>query len=440
MTNLSSIVSSFTFLLSPTGKGTGFWRHASSTPVLLFQIQLYPKVTILLPLLLLFFAPPLHFLFHSPHLCGMSKGYQGWSSERVPLPSSTSRGYRSNGVVLPLTNGRALPSKWEDAEKWILSPLSGDGNGKLSFPPPHHRRPKSKSGPLAQPAGINGLYPSNSPVLPCFDRAGAGNFAVGSPFSTGVMVRRGSKESGRGGGGGSGGENGEPCIVRSTSLYGWSDVLIESSSSLPSSRDEEIETTREGPVILTKDVATQMSSEGSTPTERLSFSHSPSVYPIAELESQFSKLEVRDVQVDDQVTATRWSKRHVSQSSDKRSTNIIDLIKGALEAEASSWELKETEKRRSKCKREEAKITAWENLQKAKAEAAIQKLEMKLEKKRSSSMDKILSRLKSAQQKAKMMRTAVSADQAQYVARTSKRISYFSKTGRISSCFICQAF
>ena len=30
----------------------------------------------------------------------------------------------------------------------------------------------------------------------------------------------------------------------------------------------------------------------------------------------------------------------------------------------------------SRCKREEAKITAWENLQKAKAEAAIRKLEV----------------------------------------------------------------
>ncbi|KAK1376897.1 hypothetical protein POM88_033090 [Heracleum sosnowskyi] len=46
-------------------------------------------------------------------------------------------------------------------------------------------------------------------------------------------------------------------------------------------------------------------------------------------------------------------------------------------------------------KREEARITGWENLQKAKAEAAIWKLEMKLEKKRSSSMDKIMKKLKS---------------------------------------------
>ncbi|KAI4982340.1 hypothetical protein ZWY2020_022832 [Hordeum vulgare] len=49
---------------------------------------------------------------------------------------------------------------------------------------------------------------------------------------------------------------------------------------------------------------------------------------------------------------------------------------------APSFDEKERERCISKCKREEAKITAWENLQKAKAEAAIRKLEMKLEKKR----------------------------------------------------------
>ncbi|KAL5131684.1 putative leucine-rich repeat receptor-like serine/threonine-protein kinase [Glycine soja] len=48
--------------------------------------------------------------------------------------------------------------------------------------------------------------------------------------------------------------------------------------------------------------------------------------------------------------------------------------------------------KKKKAKSEEAKISAWENLQKAKAEAAIRKLEMKLEKRRASSMDKIMNK------------------------------------------------
>jgi hypothetical protein len=123
-----------------------------------------------------------------------------------------------------------------------------------------------------------------------------------------------------------------------------------------------------------------------------------------------------------------------------------------------------------RCKREEAKITAWENLQKAKAEAAIRKLEvlfvvhmcsfkcfdpshwstfllceinlhiessifqMKLEKKRSSSMDRILGKLRSAQKKAHDMRSVVSYSEDHCGARTTKKTSFLVKTGKPFSC------
>ncbi|EPS63098.1 hypothetical protein M569_11694, partial [Genlisea aurea] len=62
----------------------------------------------------------------------------------------------------------------------------------------------------------------------------------------------------------------------------------------------------------------------------------------------------------------------------------------------------------SKLRREEAKITAWENLQKARAEAEIRKLEMDLEKKRSASMDRISNKLRAAKKKAEEMRISLS--------------------------------
>jgi len=140
------------------------------------------------------------------------------------------------------------------------------------------------------------------------------------------------------------------------------------------------------------------------------------------------------VQVDDQVTVTRWSKRHVTRGSDKRSTNIIEWRKKTTETRTPSFDEKERERCMSQCKREEAKITAWENLQKAKAEAAIRKLEMKLEKKRSSSMDKILGKLRSAQNKAQDMRSVVSSSEGQCSVRATKKTSSSVKTGRPFSC------
>ncbi|KAJ6795361.1 uncharacterized protein M6B38_224830 [Iris pallida] len=391
---------------------------------------------------------------------------KGWSSERVPPPAAAAAA-SVRRYVLPFNNGKALPSKWEDAEKWIFSPADNNA-GRHSVPHSHlhhhhhhHRRPKSKSGPLAPPAYLLSSAAA-SPSNPCFESGRARGFNAGSsPFLAGILAADrsscGSASSGVGvGGGGGGGDGGggggrsssahaEPYILRSASIHGWLDTMIGSSSSLPSSRDEKIDSTQEAgvlisPTVLRKDVATQMSPDGSprsSPKERPSPSQ-PLAHPIEELESHFSKLEVRDVQVDDRVTVTRWSKKHIARN--RRSTSIIEWKKKTVEAKDSSsrWEVAETAKSISKYKREEAKITAWENLQKAKAEAAIRKLEMKLEKKRFSSMEKILNKLRSAQSKAKERRSAVTANQAEQVVGVTKK----AKTGQISAlsgCFMCHA-
>ncbi|KAL5208458.1 hypothetical protein ABZP36_032893 [Zizania latifolia] len=385
--------------------------------------------------------------------CASSMQYpKGWSSERVPLGGSTNRRYGGSGVVLPFNNGRKLPSKWEDAEKWILSPVSCDGIGRMSAPAPHHRRPKSKSGPLDHPAGILGAYVAVSPLVPCFDGVlAAANFAAHSPFSTGVLmpehVRNDDFSSGRGDGSSrSYSAEKEPYILRSASIHEWTETLMEASAIANITEEAAQGDKFQGPQgetpvisspIIRKDVATQMSPEDSitsSPKARYSCSSLPSGHPIKELISHVPKLEVRDVQVDDQITVTRWSKRHVTRGSDKRSTNVVEWRKKTIETRAPSFDAKERESCISKCKREEAKITAWENLQKAKAEAAIRKLEMKLEKRRSSSMDRILGKLRSAQKKAQDMRSQVSVSEDQCGVRATKKASYLSRTGKSFSC------
>ena len=120
--------------------------------------------------------------------------------------------------------------------------------------------------------------------------------------------------------------------------------------------DERIESikdtaTSSTPTILRKDVATQTSpgiSRSSSPSMRISFSRSLSVQQVKELESCFSKLEIKDVQVDDRVTLTRWSKKHVTQGADKNATNIIEWKKKTVESKSSAWEVMEAAKRISK--------------------------------------------------------------------------------------------
>ncbi|KAL7002494.1 hypothetical protein U1Q18_003648 [Sarracenia purpurea var. burkii] len=122
---------------------------------------------------------------------------KGWSSERVPLRNNSSQRHVS-AALLPFNGRKTLPSKWEDAERWIFSPVCGDGVVKPSFHPPQ-RRPKSKSGPLGPP-GIP-YYSLHSPLGPMIEAVNVGNLMARSPLSAVVIAEDGfSIPSGLGGG------------------------------------------------------------------------------------------------------------------------------------------------------------------------------------------------------------------------------------------------
>ncbi|KAM3342057.1 hypothetical protein P3S68_027023 [Capsicum galapagoense] len=384
----------------------------------------------------------------TPNYRHSSVGVQkGWSSERVPLHPAANR-RQVNTALLPYNNGRALPSKWEDAERWIFSPVSGDGSVRNSLQQPQ-RRPKSKSGPLGPP-GL-AYYSMYSPAPPVFKGGNGGNLLANSPFSTGVMTNDGLSIRC---GGNLGSENfhalTEPCMARSVSVHGCSELVCL--STLPSSQDasgDDIQDADNGVsrVISRRDMATQMSPEGSpssSPIRQSSFSPStPSILPLVELQSvPSSKAEIRDVPIDERVTVTRWSKKQKARIPG-RCMELDDWKRKAMEIRSSGWDVSDTSRSISKIKREEARITAWENLQKAKAEAAMRKLEMKLEKKRSSSMDKIMNKLRSAKKKAHEMRSSMLANQSHEVTRSSSKALSFRRTrqiGSLSGCFTCHAF
>ncbi|ESW32853.1 hypothetical protein PHAVU_001G022700 [Phaseolus vulgaris] len=376
---------------------------------------------------------------------------KGWCSERVPLHTSAAR-KQVGAALLPFNNGRTLPSKWDDAERWILSPVSGDGTGRASLPAPQ-RRPKSKSGPLGPPgAAAVAYYSLYSPAVPLFDGGNSGSFMSASPFSAAVSVSAAADGLMASSGGSCGAvpTRTDPCMARSVSVHGCSQM--QSQSSLPAQGEKfdgfKDAGTNVSPAISRRDMATQMSPEGSScssPNLRPSFSAStPPSLPLSEFKSlPFSKMDVRDVPVDERVTMTRWSKKHRALFSGRGSENVDSWKIRETSSRSSSWDITEGSKAVTKAKREEAKINAWENLQKAKAEAAIRKLEMKLEKKRASSMDKIMNKLRLAQKKAQEMRSSVSTNQDHQVARTPHKAILFSRAtqmGSLSGCFTCHAF
>ncbi|XP_057516882.1 uncharacterized protein LOC130798049 isoform X2 [Amaranthus tricolor] len=380
---------------------------------------------------------------------------KGWSSERVPLPSNGYNRRQSGVSLLPLSNnGKGLPSKWEDAERWICSPVSLSSTSS-SYQQPL-RRPKSKSGPLGPPGiAYHSLY---SPAAPMYEGEKLRNHMAESPITAGGMMAdawsfRVSAES-------RGFDNVlEPSIARSVSVHGCTDLICHDAS-LISSQDERVDATKDAATnvsraVSRRDMATQMSPEGSchSSPRRSSFSSfTPSILPIVEVQSIGpSKPEVRDVQIDERVTVTQWSKKYRGQNPSKEPKDVDEWKSKAVDPRSSALEASETVKSLSKniffctfdrARRDEAKITAWENLQKAKAEAAIRKLEMKLEKKRSLTMDKIMKKLRSAQKNAQEMRSTILTNQTHQVSKENDKAMFFRtrRMGLLSGCFRCHAF
>ncbi|KAK4367747.1 hypothetical protein RND71_011539 [Anisodus tanguticus] len=356
-------------------------------------------------------------------------GFQkGWSSERVPLPNNSSRKHISTTALMPFNSGRTVPSKWDDAERWITSPVPSYGVWKTPNAQ-HYRRPKSKSGPLGAPGLM--YLPNYSPSMPVLEGGGSiSNSIANSPFTTGVLVPNGvSIHYGAGAGGIPGALYAENSMARATSVPGClSDLFSE--SSVPSSQDDDTkERDSVSGTVSRRDMATQMSPAGSahvSPQER-----SSSIPPEVEQSKHHSaKVEIRDVQVDKGATFSGLSRKNRVRKPKKELPDVSESV--------SPWDVTDGAKSMSKSQREEARIAAWENLQKAKAEAEIQKLQMKLEKRRSASMDKITNKLRHAQLKAQDMRRATSESQSR---RDSQRIILFReyfKIASFSSCFVCR--
>ncbi|KAK7309216.1 hypothetical protein RJT34_05757 [Clitoria ternatea] len=360
--------------------------------------------------------------------------------------SFLSPGAPNSSIRTPFNSGRTVPSKWEDAERWICSPVSGYANGKSSYAQ-LQRRPKSKSGPIVPPG--TGSYSSYSPTVPLRQGLVVKNLMMGSPFSTGVLapdalsihqlyahdtafgprydIDNDTQSS-------SPLLNGNSVVLPLVSnVPKWSRQLCDPSS--PNSQDDKQDGARNEDRLMSplskRDKGTQMS----PPETESDAPSSPKSSPTSAMDQQdslsTSKLEVRDVGVDNQATVIRCSKSNAAKLSllpDK------DLRKSSTESQASGLDIAESMLDTSKFHREEAKIMAWESLQKAKAEAAIRKLEMKLEKKKSSSMDKILNKLRRSQMKAEKMRSIVTV---QHQVSKTRKVFSFNKYTQLWSPTTC---
>ncbi|GMH16666.1 hypothetical protein Nepgr_018507 [Nepenthes gracilis] len=358
---------------------------------------------------------------------------KGWSSERVPLSKNANR-RQVGAALMPFNTGRTLPSKWEDAERWILNPVPGGGVIRPLTQQPR-RRPKSKSGPLGSP-GI-AYYSQYSPTILMYEGSKVNCLIATSSFSAGVIAADGLSIHSAGRDSGVFTNRTKPCIVRSASVHACTDLFCQ--SSLITYQDENVDDSKDAATSISRavsrrDVATQMSPVGIThsfPRRTSYFSPStPTILPITDMQSfSSSKEDIRDIQVVERVTLTRWTKKHKSLIPGKASEDVDNWKLKAVEA-SSAGQVSKTEKTILKTKREESKIIAWENLQKPNAE------------KRSSSMNKIMNKLRSAQKKAQEISSTLLPNQSHQVNKTSYKAMSFPRArqmGSLSSCLTSYA-
>ncbi|KAL8129067.1 hypothetical protein V2J09_018222 [Rumex salicifolius] len=109
------------------------------------------------------------------------------------------------------------------------------------------------------------------------------------------------------------------------------------------------------------------------------------------------------------------------------------LSKTVMEKRAEMWEEAEKAKYLARFEQEEMKIGAWENLQKAKAEAQMRKLEMEIERRKAEAQDRLMNEISAARNKAEAKREAAEMKRDKQAAKTEREAERIKRTGRIPS-------
>ncbi|KAL0917281.1 hypothetical protein M5K25_012332 [Dendrobium thyrsiflorum] len=168
---------------------------------------------------------------------------------------------------------------------------------------------------------------------------------------------------------------------------------------------------------------------------------------ISELKDcHFAKLEL-SAQYDSLVSY--WGSREEEEeevSKSLRHSEVTDGRKSIAEHRSSLWDDDERTKSCIRYQREEAKIQAWVNLQTAKAEAQSRKLEVKIQKMRSSLEEKLMKKMAIVHRKAEEWRASAQLHHSQQILKATdqaqkmkiKQSSHFSENRASCGCFSMQ--
>ncbi|XP_027125484.1 uncharacterized protein [Coffea arabica] len=383
---------------------------------------------------------------------------------------------------------KSFPSKWEDAEKWLISgsschdspahyhgsrpPLHQFCSSKMSKhcsnefkpqqaqPEPELFAEKSrviideKVSTVVTKAGLQGLLPPFG-----HHNSSAGAFSEGSASAAAADVLLKDKFT----------NEADPIFPSFKCSEPMKEGFLFGSAAGKSTKDAATEAVKNE--VKHRDIGTEMTPLGSSTTSRchtpfkstspvrhntpadrsgplvLSNSSSTTTIDITQLqECHLAKLQFGTAPFDS--VTSNWSSREEEEEEISKSLRHFDLTndcrKSLSESKAYAWEEEEKTKCCIRYQREEAKIQAWVNLQRAKAEAQSRKLEMKVEKMRSNLEEKLMKKMAIVHRKAEEWRTASRLQHSEQIQNaneqarkiTNRQTSYITRNNSCG-CFPC---
>ncbi|KAM1717084.1 hypothetical protein COP2_025235 [Malus domestica] len=400
----------------------------------------------------------------------------------LPVPSNVTSAQRREGGVSSVTQRRAVeapptpgrpvfsfsvgnfsrksfPSKWDDAEKWLISTSCHES-------PAHTIKPQSDSTNIFNPKQCEVFAEKSrvtedkvSKVVSSFQRCvSLNNYRSSRAFngvSTSADVLLKDKFV----------NDMEPILPNSRYLEPTKEGFLFKNSACDAIKDAG-SGTEEAHHVHHRDVGTEMTPLGSSTTSRcptpfkcssparhntpanrsgpLALGHSSSTnntIDIAQLQ------ECLGTQYDS--VQSNWSSREEEEVEISKSLRHFETSnpwgERISEIRAAAWEGEENNKCCLRYQREEAKIQAWVNLQSAKAEAQSRKLEVKIQKMRSNLEEKLMTRMAVVHRKAEEWRATARQQHSEQIHKgtnnahkmiTNRHNPHFS--GHIScGCFPC---
>ncbi|XP_039061561.1 uncharacterized protein LOC120205843 [Hibiscus syriacus] len=331
---------------------------------------------------------------------------------------------------------KGFPSKWDDAEKWLISSSCHDSPAHTIRPPPAQSSKVAKQSDNFKQQGE--VFSDKSRVteekVTFKGSVSLGHHNTtrgfnGIPASIDVFLK--DKFT----------DEIEPILPDFRCSEPSREGFLFQNSATETMKDAGTEVFHE---VKHKDAGTEMTPLGSSMTSRChtpckssspvrhntpanrsgplnsaDSSSSNSTIGISQLqECHLAKLQLGSQY--DSITSN-WSSREEEEEEVSKSLRHYETGSGCrrsvLDSRTPTWE----EEERTKCclryQREEAKIQAWVNLQSAKAEAQSRKLEMKIQKMRSKLEEKLMKRMATVHRKAEEWRASAQQQHAEQMQK-----------------------